>query len=322
MPTYKRRLTVEDAYYFKTLTDSGLTYTESARIIKEKLGLSHTVNTLKRTLPEMLKLDALLPEIENALPPELIANYQDCYIMGDAHMPYINHQAMIEMLTQAKQEGIKTLVLNGDALDFDWASHFMAHSAPASMKDVEYHRRAIYDIMYALAGVFSKIYITRGNHDERLLKKADLKMSLQSAWHMFACPDSEWVDREGKPLPNLLNICEITERFYMKMNRSPTGDWLFCHQKNYSVIPGRVAGRLASKEQCNVVTAHEHHLAIVTDGTVAQNYAVNGGCMLDPKKIEYKNMRHTLHPYSAVGWVVLRGGVPCVYHWEKLKGRR
>jgi len=322
MPTYKRRLTVEDAYYFKTLTDSGLTYTESARIIKEKLGLSHTVSTIKRNLPEILKLEMSIPDIENNLPPELIVNYEDCVIFGDMHMPYVHKRALVDALFTAKRKGIKTAILNGDALDFDWASNFMSMTAPGTMQDVEHHRRAIYDIMHALAGVFTKIYITRGNHDERLLRKADLKLSLKSVWHMFACPDSEWVDLEGKPLPNLLNICEITERFYMKMNSSPTGDWLFCHQKNYSVIPGRVAGRLASKEQCNVVTAHEHHLAIVLDGTTAEHYGVNGGCLFDETKIEYKQMRHTLHPRSTIGWVILEGGIPTTYPWRKLNTGR
>lgn len=313
-----KHLSYTDAIYFQEQRNKGLTRRDAAVKTKEDLGLEQTISTIVRTCPELIRIEAGVPDIENRLPEEMIVNYEDCVILGDMHMPYVHKRALMECLSIAKQKNIKTVVLNGDALDFDWASNFMSMATPGTMQDVEFHRRAIYDIVYALSGVFNKIYITRGNHDERLLNKADKLLSLKSVWHMFACPDSEWLGQDGKPLPNLLNICKITERFYMKMLKSPTGDWLFCHQKNYSVIPGRVAGRLAAKEGMNVIAAHEHHLAIVTDGTNKENLGVSGGCMFDEKKVEYKQMRHTLHPKSSVGWVILEAGIPTIYNWNKL----
>ena len=302
-----------EAEYYQKLIDAGYSRADAARMTKKDLELPHTQGTLMRTLPDIAKACAIMPDIPNNLPDELVVPYQDCVVVGDAHMPYIHKPAMIRMLCQAKEANIKTLVLNGDALDFDWASYFISMAAPGTMEAVELHRRAIYDIMYALSGIFTKIYITRGNHDERLLARANKLLSLQSVWHMFACPDDKWRDRDGNKLPNLLNVCEITERFYMTMTGSPTGDWRFTHQKNYSVIPGRVASRLATKFNCNVIAAHEHHLAMVTSGTVANHYALSGGWLGDERKVEYKQMRDTLHPKSTVGWIALVDGVPQVF---------
>jgi len=315
----KKPLNILDAKAWQKLRNGNMTKTEASKKLKRERNLWQTVGTINRTLPELLRI-AELEVVPNDLPPELVVDYTDCYIVGDLHLPYVNKPALEHLLSNALHDGITTLVLNGDALDFDWCSGYATAYAPATADAVEYHRRAIYDVMHLLAGVFRRIYITHGNHDDRIIRRLDGSLTLKSVWQMYACPASDWVGKNGEQLPNLLNACTITERYYMVMDGSPTGRWRFTHPKNYSKIQGRVAVQLAQYHQCNVVSAHTHHLGEVADGSKRNHYAVDGGCLFDSSKIEYKQVRDELYPKSAVGWVVLRNGVPTIYNWDRIKG--
>jgi len=321
--TRKPFLNTEHARAFSDLIrNKGVTRLAAAKTIKREFGLHQTLNSIVRILSEMIKYELDIPEVENTLPEELILPYSDCIVMGDSHMPYIHKQALIDMLVRAKELDIKTLVLNGDALDFDWCSYYASMSAPSTIQEVKYHERVIYDIMHALCGVFDKIIIIKGNHDDRIMARLDQRLGIKSVWKMFLCPDDDWTDREGNKLPNLLNKCIITERFYAIMEGGPTGDWLFTHQKNYSSIVGRVASRLSAMKDINICCGHQHHLGSVTSDSDKAHYAIDGGCMFDTSKIEYKNMRHTLHKKSVVGWVEIVDGEPRTRHWEKVYGKQ
>jgi len=317
MPRHEVSIDQHHAARHLELMGDGMRHQEAAAIVKSEFGLTQTVATISRTCYAMRHISEIIPDISPPLPPQLVVPYQNCAVIGDCHMPYIHKAALIDCLSSSQQRGIKTAILNGDALDMDWCSTWMSLAAPGTMAEVEHHRRAVYDIMLALAGVFEKIYVVRGNHDARLTKMLNKRLSLSAVWQMFAVPADDWRDREGNKLPNLLNIMEITERYYMTMEGSPTGPWRFSHQKNYSTIPGRVPGNLAGKKETNVVCAHTHHLAIVTSGTKSNWYGVEGGCLFDERKVEYKEMRDTTHPRSDVGWVTIVGGVPSVHHYER-----
>jgi predicted phosphodiesterase len=315
-------LSIEHAKVYSNLRAEGMKTLAAAKIIKREYGLYQTLGSIVRGLSDIARYQLDIPEVENTLPLELVLPYSDCIVMGDSHMPYIHKRALIDMLVRAKELGIKTLVLNGDTLDFDWCSYYAGMTGPSDIHSVKRHERVIYDIMHALCGVFDKIIIVKGNHDDRIMARLDQRLSISSVWKMFLCPDDDWTDRNGNKLPNLLNKCTITERFYAVMKGSPTGDWLFTHQKNYSQIVGRVASRLSAMKDINTCCGHQHHLGSVTSDSDKAHYAIDGGCMFDPSKIEYKNMRHTLHKKSIIGWVEIVGGEPHTRHWEKVYGRQ
>lgn len=318
MPTKKTGpvIAVVHAERLYELMDSGMLRVDAARQVKHEFGMEQAIPTIIRTCLDLRRL-ASIPDIKPPIPPELIVPYEDCIVVGDSHMPYIHKAALVAMLQSAKENGPATLILNGDALDFDLYSSYQSMAAPGTLVEADAHRRAIYEIMFALAGAFSKIYVLRGNHDARLLKMAGKKLSLSSVWQMFAVPADEWRDYDGNSYPNLLNIMTITERYYMTMIGGPTGTWRFTHQKNYSTVPGSVPRKIASKLGCNVVGAHTHHLCVTTSGTKDNYYAVEGGCLFDQRKIEYKEMRDTTHPENSVGWVTIRNGVPKTHHFTR-----
>lgn len=80
------------------------------------------------------------------------------------------------------------------------------------------------------------------------------------------------------------------------------------HPQEYSKLPLKNADELAQKFQCNIITAHEHHLGKTWDRY--QRYVVvNGGCMEDQSKAAYTRLRDNNKPNFHPGFVLLKDGV-------------
>lgn len=318
MPAYKIKLGAVHADYFRGCVLQDMTKTEASKAVKGHFELPHTVASISRTLPDLVKELDSLPDVPNLLPPELIVPYQDCMILGDCHAPYINKKAFVDAMTQAKERGLKVCILNGDFIDADWASHWETSYVGRSVPETERARRVIYEYLRVLYNTFDIIYVVLGNHDYRIIRKLDGAVPFSSILQMYLVPSNDWRDKDGSEPPNLMKKFTITERYYMIMEGSPVGDWRYSHQKGYSKIPGRVAIALADKYNVNVVSGHSHHLFSGVSTTMNPYLAIEGGSMFDQKKVEYKCMRDSAYPSTTIGWVTVEGGMPQLYQWEMI----
>lgn len=295
------------------LVAAGATVTDACREVRRARELPIADRYLwncyyqKRAVGEL----PAIPDIQPKIPPSVVVPYTDCYIIADLHAPYFHTMALTHLLLDAKDSGIKTAIVLGDALDNDAWSFYLSQSAPGATAQVNEHIEACYRMWYAMCGVFDKLYWVMGNHELRPLKLLSKRLDFEHWTRMFLTHATG---------PALTGRVETVARYWMAMDGAPTGRWEFHHQRNYSVIPGRVSQRLAAKQECNIVTSHEHRAAQGFSGTRSGHYAVAAPMMADPRKIEYVNIRATLHPYENVGWVVLRDGHPSLVEFTKRNG--
>ncbi len=318
MPTYKTKLGSIHANYYRGCKLQGLSNLKASQSVKKHFELTHTVKTIERTLPELARQLDSLPDVPNLLPKELVVDYQDCMILGDCHAPYINKQAFTDAMQQARDKKLKVCVLNGDFVDADWASNWQTSYVGRSVPETERARRVMYEYLRILYNTFDIVYVVLGNHDYRIIRKLEGSVSFRSIMQMYLVPSNDWRDKDGGKLPNLMEKFEITERYYMIMEGSPTGHWRYTHQKGYSKIPGRVAANLADKYQMNVVSAHSHHLNVVTSSTTNPFLAAEGGSMFETELVEYKCMRDSAYPATSIGWITIENGMAMPYYWEIL----
>ena len=323
MPTYSIKLGAVHADYFRGCKLQGMNNIAASKAVKEHFSLPHTIKSIERTLPELVKYLEQLPDVPNLLPDELVVEYQDCMILGDCHAPYISKRAFVDAMSQAKTRGLKVCVLNGDFIDADWASNWQTSYVGRNVPETERARRVIYEYLRAIYNTFDIVYVVLGNHDYRIINKLEGSVPFKSIMQMYLVPSNDWRDKQtGKKLPDLMEKFTITERYYMIMRGSPTGDWRYTHQKGYSKIPGRVAGNLADKYRMNIVSGHSHHLSCVVSSAVNPYLAVEGGSMFDTKLVEYKCMRDSAYPATTVGWVTIENGMAMPYYWEMINKER
>lgn len=295
------------------LVAEGWTVTDACRVTRKQLGLDIGDRHLWNTYYQLRAAGALpeIPDIKPEIPPETVIPYTDCYILADLHAPYFHTMALTHALIDAQASGIKTCVLLGDAIDNDAWSFYLSNSAPGNQGQVDAHIEACYKMFYAICGVFDKVYWVMGNHELRPLKLLSKRLGFDH-WSRIFLTHSR--------LPSLTAKVDTVPRYYMVLDGHHGGKWELHHQRNYSTLPGRVAQRLGAKQECNVITAHEHRAAVSFSGTVSRNWSVACPAMLDPRKIEYTQIRATLHPAENVGWVVLRDGQPQLVEFTKRNG--
>ena len=292
----------EEAYErVRELIETGLPLERAAMAVKDEFGLSQEWSTVRRNFSSWRNLHNI-PSYVPPLPEVLEMPFAGKVMaLADCHVPYHCHGAVSEALDQAQSEDIKTLVLVGDVIDNDYCSQYMNMTAPGDAERVGEHIYLAYEFLEALTKVFKNIYVIKGNHDDRALKVVQRLWRMDHVWRIFTTTDKG----------SIFDRFTITDRFWMVMKDSPWGDYRFTHQKNYSVIRGRVAQRLVEKYRCNIVSSHCHDQV---KSRVDDWWAVAPGCIADPDKVEYIQMRDTLNPKWAVGWATIdEAGVPHVH---------
>jgi hypothetical protein len=276
---------------------------------KSDNNLPHTINYLEnkyytwRATSEAA--ESLPEEPSNFLPSVQDIGYTDRVWAADLHLPYINTLCLTEFLGWSKAHGYTECVLGGDIIDFDWCSHWPSGVAAGNAPQVEDQIKYCFQIFRAMLGVFKKIYWIPGNHEARALRTVAHKLNLVH-WQRLFLTD---IDERGMTVEDLSSRVEIVSLPHLRITGGPTGDWMICHQKNYRKTPGSVAAELCNKYECNVVTTHEHTGAEVPSKTSAKWQGVASHCMADPRKVEYKWSRISLHNNWTLGWGYWQDGV-------------
>ena len=233
----------------------------------------------------------------------------DWMIFADGHCPFIHWPTLEKMVETAKRLKIKKLLLPGDWFDFEDLSKFDFGGDQVDTADELLVGR---DLLHRLTKDFDEIHLTRGNHEERLIKflkrvkrlmmsnddlrkyerivRAEKMQTADSAWHeykAFLTSDKVFIYNDA--------WCTINGKFRIT------------HPSTMTNIPPNSEERLAYKHGMHIVGTHVHNFGIrvCMDG---QKLAVRLGCGCDPEKIFYYNKRDTSNYKWVNGFAWVKNG--------------
>lgn len=233
---------------------------------------------------------------------------EDLMITADWHIPLYNPGLVNQMIEDAREKGIKKLVIGGDFWNMDQLSQYFP-----KQKDARFDREWKEGIAVAktLAETFDEIFYVWGNHDIRFGKNLGFALEFVDTMRMifgiageevlskfrFTNLDHLWM-LYGEPVlsedqAESMGMTEV-ERYL------PHQRWYVCHPQNYTRVPLNTARTLTTKTNSNVITAHCHHAA-VGYGINGKLVAAEAGGLFDPQVTAYLQ-RSTTFPTWTPGY--------------------
>lgn len=209
--------------------------------------------------------------------------------LSDFEIPYHNAGFINECFTIARAYNVVQCVWAGDAMHFEAFSPF-----PGNDSDADQELSEIDEYLPGFLEPFRRVFYFMGNHDDRPQRALDRKISNQKALRIALSDDTHEMFRRK---------VTMSEYYWCLADF----DWQLEHQKNNSMIPGRVAQQLSAKFHKHIITGHTHKV-----GATKQNglWAIDAGCGVDVKRLAYPNLRHSTHTEMENGAVLMlaRGG--------------
>lgn len=230
----------------------------------------------------------------------------DWMIVGDVHAPLTDYgfASLVSEVAKLHLQAPRRLLIAGDFFNMD---AFSKYAAIIQQPTWAHEREAAKALLVSWLETFDEIRVTLGNHDRRLQKYTAGAFDTDDILALvYSNPERVKMSVYG--------WAEINSGGYL---------WRVTHPTNYSVRRLNVADELAVKYGRNVISFHEHHL-----GKSVSRYGghiiVNGGCLIDPKKVPYAVLDDNKSPDWVQGFVLLKNGVPELYgdwpftDWEKV----
>lgn len=225
----------------------------------------------------------------------LIVNSEHVLIAADTHIPAHDEQMIAEMLDQAYREEVDTIIWAGDLMDMQaFSSYGIDDETNSFRRDL----RITGALLRGAARMGFKQIWTLGNHENRIRRTTKQSINMEQIALMAGT---------GGLLETGELVVSDNPSVYL-----PIGNWMVTHPAQYSSFPGVVASKLATRYQCNVIAAHEHHFGMVTDET-GQWLAISSGGLYDPRKHRYINHNVTAHRAWQRGFVILHSGKAQLY---------
>ena len=213
-------------------------------------------------------------------------------LQSDWHVPSHASDFIKRVSELSASWGIRNLALIGDLGNLDGASSF---PVPPSEADLDVEFAACRELTGWIGRVFDRCLWQIGNHDQRLMRMTEERLGLSSTEILMLGSDHKW---------------EVSPYGWIEFG----DDWLACHPRNVSAIPGRVAQMLAEKYSKHVITAHTHICAL----SYAKNgkLAIDMGCCCDPARLAYAALAVNTRPKMQQGALILaeRSDQPGIYH--------
>jgi predicted phosphodiesterase len=163
-------------------------------------------------------------------------------VASDVHIPYHDEQLLAQMLEHCQKEGIEAIVWLGDLLDMPtFSSWGQTDHTTKFTRELDIAR----GVISMSAKVVEKQYWSRGNHEERWMRKLDNQTHMEQLAYMCG-------------------LGPLVEDGRLILSDNPSldafdGDWLLTHPKAYGRIPLDVPVQLARRYQQNVMSGHAHH---------------------------------------------------------------
>lgn len=226
----------------------------------------------------------------------------DCLILCDSHIPYHDAKFINKVLVLAQNWKLPNLLLAGDVMDMAALSFFSHKPTETLSKELD-----AAESFFKIAGeIFENILMLMGNHERRFL-------------HYL---------KEQLGMKYLMRLLDEHKAVVSEYSYAFVEDWLVGHPRNASVIPGRVPVFLSRKyPRHNVASGHGHlaGMAYCEDG---ERLAIDIGCSVDPKRLDWISENLGTRPSLAQGALILkkteRGTFPWWVHpktdFEAMKG--
>lgn len=228
--------------------------------------------------------------------PESYANKRETFvfptgcktlgIIGDVHIPYQDNDVIEVAFTKMEEEGIDSLYINGDLLDFYQLSFHekdprMVHfkqELEAGRQFLDYCRSRFPDI---------PIYFIPGNHENRFERYLRVKAS-------------ELLDMDEFRLDVLLRVAEYGVQYIPFRSKVVFGDFLIEHGDKIpgagGVVPARTA-LMRLKTNCLINHFHKTSSSIQRvygpgESTTIRGYSLGCLCELTPEYLEINEWNH------------------------------
>ena len=217
-------------------------------------------------------------------------------ICCDTHVPLIDKDMIEKMCVMSKQFQSDTCLIVGDFMDQSLFSQFLNY-VESEVKTWTFELEVASTLLKQLLKTFKRVYVTKGNHDMRILRLAFGRIGMK---HIF-----KWMDAYDakRVIVSEYPFCHV---------HSGEKLWRCTHAKNYSQhYAVAVPKRMAEKHECEVINAGGH---LTGQGFSPSGRMIIGlGLMGDPSKFEYIHMSDTTHPKWNPAFVILRNGFPFVF---------
>lgn len=279
--------------------------------VRQAVGCSPS-ETIDNALQEAIKSgERLSRPLTGLVPPPLaptafqplVLPYRDCLVWCDVHIPYHRPEVIEQSIESAISRGIRSLIIAGDFMDVHWGSKFSAWKTKgAHHENIRREFSIAQKIFSIIDEAFEEIIIIPGNHDGGRfmhMTGGSVDFELLCSW-LFGWP----VDSKPEKVTIGLNRSLVLEG-------SPRGTWRITHPRKARKIPLSLAEELAAKFQCNVLTAHQHHLGVRMHRHLPY-ICCDGGHMQDERITDYKQEVDDAHANWVAGWVELVDGWPLV----------
>lgn len=219
----------------------------------------------------------------------------DYAVAGDFQIPTHNDHFVERLLLVARKtlRPPRVLVLAGDLINAD---AFSDYESAVSLPSFSEETAAARAVLARLLSVFQWIYWLWGNHERRLGKRTGGALTPRHLWAM--------VGADPRVVPSAWGHCVIRNRH--------GHDWRVTHASEYSVNQLTVADQLAQKFQMNIISHHEHHLAVGFD-RFKRYVIINNGGLFDQRDMAYAVLDDTKRPRMQNGFTVLHDGFPKIY---------
>jgi len=209
-------------------------------------------------------------------------------LLFDIHAPLHDFEWINRVLDLALKWRCDSIGIGGDLVDFSSVSYW-GRSIGIELAD-ELDAGAA--VMKALAGCFKRKVLAGGNHEHRMVKALKGALKMQEVLDQFVAGP----------------CVTTTNRTWFEL-RSGGKAFRICHPGQYSRNPTWVAQKLASKYRCSVIAGHDHLWGVTRDPSNGW-WAIDAGCCLDPKRVNYLEEQMTTFPQPVQGAVIVIEGTP------------
>ena len=257
---------------------------------KWRCGTSRYERLQREVTGDML---ALPPPRTPPLPAHVQLVDTDIVVAGDWHVPYYDPTMAAMLISEAQRLEIDTLVLNGDFLDEEvFFAGGMEHPpfASAFATELATARRLLQELLR----VFNHIVWVAGNHERRLYRMTGGEIALSALATIALGGGSEAVT--------------TTDRDYITAHYTGSRPWRITHGQGGSVKqPLRAALEKANSYDTNVIQGH-NHLWGLTHTADGRHIAIDHGCMVDPRRISYRELNTRTYAQPKQGFAIVRDG--------------
>lgn len=218
----------------------------------------------------------------------------EAIVTADWHFPLFSPEMGNLVIETAQTTKIDTLIIAGDLFNLDALSRFEPKQDSAEIwAEIVVSR----EVICTLLKLFKRIYIIKGNHDERVVKALGYKLKFDKAMQLLLGIDFE--DTLNKIL-----FSSLDHMWVKPYENAPSWlSWYICHPIAYTQNPLSKGRIIADKYNANVITAHSHHFAMgwARDG---KKIVAEAGGLFDTTKTEYLQAS-TSYPEWTNGFLML-----------------